>query len=152
MVLNDDEREPIDAATLEVGADNVLYARVKGGAFRARFLRNAYYHLVDRLETDEAGRFFVKIRAIGIRSHTAAATGAGKGIAPDLHIVLVRPEIPQNTGSIARLAAATKTRLHLVGPLGFSLDDRYLKRAGLDYWPLVDLRLRRMGGVRRGAS
>jgi tRNA (cytidine/uridine-2'-O-)-methyltransferase len=61
-------------------------------------------------------------------------------IAPNLHIVLVRPEIPQNTGSIARLAAATKCRLHLVGPLGFSLEDRYLKRAGLDYWPLVDLR------------
>src|SRR3982074_2653984 len=60
---------------------------------------------------------------------------------PHLHIVLVRPEIPQNTGSIARLAAATKTRLHLVGPLGFSLEDRYLKRAGLDYWPLVDLRV-----------
>ena len=59
---------------------------------------------------------------------------------PALHIVLVRPEIPQNTGSIARLAAATKIRLHLVGPLGFSLEDRYLKRAGLDYWPLVDLR------------
>ena len=62
------------------------------------------------------------------------------GIEPNLHIVLVRPEIPQNTGSIARLAAATKCRLHLVGPLGFSLEDRYLKRAGLDYWPLVDLR------------
>ena len=62
------------------------------------------------------------------------------GTEPNLHIVLVRPEIPQNTGSIARLAAATKTRLHLVGPLGFSLEDRYLKRAGLDYWPLVDLR------------
>jgi tRNA (cytidine/uridine-2'-O-)-methyltransferase len=59
---------------------------------------------------------------------------------PIFHIVLVRPEIPQNTGSIARLAAATRTRLHLVGPLGFSLEDRYLKRAGLDYWPLVDLR------------
>ena len=59
---------------------------------------------------------------------------------PILNIVLVRPEIPQNTGSIARLAAATRTRLHLVGPLGFSLEDRYLKRAGLDYWPLVDLR------------
>lgn len=61
-------------------------------------------------------------------------------IEPNLHIVLVRPEIPQNTGSIARLAAATRSRLHLVGPLGFSLEDRYLKRAGLDYWPLVDLR------------
>lgn len=60
---------------------------------------------------------------------------------PHLHIVLVRPEIPQNTGSIARLAAAIKARLHLVGPLGFSLEDRYLKRAGLDYWPLVDLRV-----------
>src|ERR1700681_3399898 len=59
---------------------------------------------------------------------------------PNLHVVLVRPEIPQNTGSIARLTAATKTRLHLIEPLGFSLEDRYLKRAGLDYWPLVDLR------------
>ncbi len=60
---------------------------------------------------------------------------------PPFHIVLVRPEIPQNTGSIARLAAATRSRLHLVRPLGFSLEDRYLKRAGLDYWPLVDLRV-----------
>ncbi len=58
---------------------------------------------------------------------------------PLLHVVLVRPEIPQNSGSIARLTAATRIRLHLVGPLGFSLEDRYLKRAGLDYWPLVDL-------------
>jgi tRNA (cytidine/uridine-2'-O-)-methyltransferase len=60
---------------------------------------------------------------------------------PPFHIALVRPEIPQNTGSIARLAAATRSRLHLVGPLGFSLENRYLKRAGLDYWPLVDLRV-----------
>jgi tRNA (cytidine/uridine-2'-O-)-methyltransferase len=60
--------------------------------------------------------------------------------APLLNVVLVRPEIPQNTGSIARLTAATRIRLHLVGPLGFSLEDRYLRRAGLDYWPLVDLR------------
>ena len=52
--------------------------------------------------------------------------------------MLVAPEIPQNTGSIARLCAATYTRLHLIRPLGFSLDDRYLKRAGLDYWPHVD--------------
>ena len=65
---------------------------------------------------------------------------APAAIAPALHVVLVRPEIPQNTGSIARLTAATRARLHLVGPLGFSLEDRYLKRAGLDYWPLVDLR------------
>jgi tRNA (cytidine/uridine-2'-O-)-methyltransferase len=59
---------------------------------------------------------------------------------PPLNVVLVRPEIPQNTGSIARLTAATRLRLHLVGPLGFSLEDRYLRRAGLDYWPLVDVR------------
>ena len=56
-----------------------------------------------------------------------------------MHVVLVEPEIPQNTGSVARLCAATRTPLHLVGRLGFSLEDRYLKRAGLDYWPLVDL-------------
>ncbi|MGH7789997.1 MAG: tRNA (cytidine(34)-2'-O)-methyltransferase [Candidatus Binatia bacterium] len=60
---------------------------------------------------------------------------------PELHVVLVQPEIPPNTGSIARLCAATRTRLHLIKPLGFSLDDRYLKRAGLDYWPHVDLRV-----------
>ena len=55
--------------------------------------------------------------------------------------MLVAPEIPPNTGSIARLCAATYTRLHLIRPLGFSLDDRYLKRAGLDYWPWVDLQV-----------
>ncbi len=56
-----------------------------------------------------------------------------------MHIVLVEPEIPGNTGNIARLCAATGCRLHLVGPLGFSTDDRYLKRAGLDYWHLVQV-------------
>lgn len=55
------------------------------------------------------------------------------------HIVLVEPEIPPNTGNIARLCAATGTPLHLVGPLGFSLEDRYLRRAGLDYWNAVAL-------------
>jgi len=55
----------------------------------------------------------------------------------------VQPEIPPNTGNIARLCAATGVRLHLVEPLGFSLEDRYLKRAGLDYWPHVDLRVHR---------
>lgn len=58
---------------------------------------------------------------------------------PTFNIVLVEPEIPPNTGNIARLCAATGTNLHLVGKLGFSLDDRYLKRAGLDYWPHVPL-------------
>jgi tRNA (cytidine/uridine-2'-O-)-methyltransferase len=56
-----------------------------------------------------------------------------------IEIVLFEPEIPQNTGSIARLCAATQTPLHLIKPLGFSLEDRYLKRAGLDYWPHVNL-------------
>lgn len=56
-----------------------------------------------------------------------------------MELVLVHPQIPHNTGCAARLAAATGLRLHLVEPLGFSLEDRYLKRAGLDYWPMVDL-------------
>lgn len=56
-----------------------------------------------------------------------------------MEIVFVHPEIPHNTGCAARLAAGLGLRLHLVEPLGFSLEDRYLKRAGLDYWPLVDL-------------
>lgn len=54
-----------------------------------------------------------------------------------IHIVLVEPEIPQNTGNIARTCAATGSELHLVEPLGYKLEDKYLKRAGLDYWPLV---------------
>lgn len=56
-------------------------------------------------------------------------------------IVLVNPQIPPNTGNIARTCAATATPLHLVAPLGFDLSDRALKRAGLDYWPQVDLTL-----------
>ena len=55
------------------------------------------------------------------------------------HVVLVEPEIPPNTGNIARLCGATGTVLHLVGKLGFSTDDRYLKRAGLDYWSEVEI-------------
>jgi tRNA (cytidine/uridine-2'-O-)-methyltransferase len=58
-----------------------------------------------------------------------------------MQIVLFQPEIPPNTGSIARLCAATLTPLHLIEPLGFKIDDRHLKRAGLDYWQFVDLRV-----------
>ena len=58
-----------------------------------------------------------------------------------LHIVLVEPEIPQNCGNVARTCAATRSRLHLVEPLGFDISDRAVKRAGLDYWPMVDLRV-----------
>ena len=60
-----------------------------------------------------------------------------------MHVVLLEPEIPPNTGSIARLCAATATPLHLIEPLGFKIDDKHLKRAGLDYWDFVDLRVHR---------
>ena len=56
-----------------------------------------------------------------------------------MHVVLVAPEIPQNTGSIGRLCVATGSRLHLIDPLGFTIDDRHLRRAGLDYWRHVDV-------------
>ena len=55
-----------------------------------------------------------------------------------LNVVLVEPEIPPNTGNVARLCAVTQTKLHLIEPLGFDLDDRRLKRAGMDYWQHVD--------------
>ncbi len=58
-----------------------------------------------------------------------------------IHIVLVEPEIPQNTGNIARTCGATGSILHLVKPLGFKIDDKHLKRAGLDYWKLLDIRI-----------
>ena len=57
----------------------------------------------------------------------------------ELNIVLIEPEIPQNTGNIARTCAATGARLHLVEPMGFRIDDKKLKRAGLDYWHLLDI-------------
>ena len=58
---------------------------------------------------------------------------------PPLHIVLYQPEIPANTGNIARLCGAAEMRLHLIHPLGFKVDDKHLKRAGLDYWHEVDV-------------
>ncbi len=54
-----------------------------------------------------------------------------------LHIVLLEPEIPQNTGNISRTCAVTGAELHLIGPMGFSIEDRWLKRAGLDYWSML---------------
>jgi tRNA (cytidine/uridine-2'-O-)-methyltransferase len=59
---------------------------------------------------------------------------------PPLNIVLLEPEIPANTGNIARLCGAAQIRLHLVHPIGFSLDDKHLRRAGLDYWQEIDVR------------
>jgi tRNA (cytidine/uridine-2'-O-)-methyltransferase len=58
-----------------------------------------------------------------------------------VNVVLFEPEIPPNTGSVARLCAATLTPLHLIEPLGFEIDDKHLKRAGLDYWEFVELRV-----------
>jgi tRNA (cytidine/uridine-2'-O-)-methyltransferase len=56
-----------------------------------------------------------------------------------LHIVLYRPEIPQNTGNIGRMCALTKSRLHLIHPLGFTVTDKHLKRSGMDYWKTLDI-------------
>src|SRR5271170_1318877 len=61
-------------------------------------------------------------------------------LAVPFHVVLVEPEIPPNTGNIARLCAATSSVLHLVGPLGFRIDEQSVRRAGVDYWHLVDIR------------
>jgi len=61
-------------------------------------------------------------------------------LAAPLHVVLVEPEIPPNTGNVARLCAATASPLHLVGPLGFRIDEHSVRRAGVDYWHLVDIR------------
>jgi tRNA (cytidine/uridine-2'-O-)-methyltransferase len=58
-----------------------------------------------------------------------------------LHVVLFQPEIPPNTGNVGRLCAFTASRLHLIRPLGFSLDDRYLRRSGMDYWQSLDWRV-----------
>jgi tRNA (cytidine/uridine-2'-O-)-methyltransferase len=64
----------------------------------------------------------------------------GKGSERPLHVVLVEPEIPPNTGNVARLCAATASPLHLVGRLGFRIDEHSVRRAGVDYWHLVDVR------------
>ena len=64
----------------------------------------------------------------------------GSDSIPSLHVVLVEPEIPPNTGSIARLCGATNSVLHLIHPLGFKTDDKNLRRAGLDYWPSVTVK------------
>lgn len=57
-----------------------------------------------------------------------------------IHIILFQPEIPQNTGNIGRLCAVTRSRLHLIHPLGFTITDRHLKRSGMDYWHSLDIR------------
>jgi tRNA (cytidine/uridine-2'-O-)-methyltransferase len=78
-------------------------------------------------------------RKLGPAGVPEARLRAGRGQRP-FHVVLVEPEIPPNTGNIARLCAATTSPLHLVEPLGFRIDEHAVRRAGLDYWPLVDVR------------
>ena len=73
------------------------------------------------------------------QTHDSGRGGAWNWPVPPLNVVLVEPEIPQNTGNIARLCAATGSPLHLVGPLGFQLTSRHLLRAGLDYWESVTM-------------
>jgi tRNA (cytidine/uridine-2'-O-)-methyltransferase len=72
-------------------------------------------------------------------SDAATVTPTPASFAPPVHVVLYAPEIPQNTGNIGRMCAVTGSRLHLIEPLGFSLDDRYLRRAGMDYWRALDV-------------
>jgi len=73
-----------------------------------------------------------------VRAGQSAETQTGV-VVLELNIVLVEPRIPQNTGNIARTCALTGARLHIVKPMGFEIDDRQLKRAGLDYWHLLDI-------------
>ncbi len=74
-------------------------------------------------------------------SHSSATPRLrARPLAVPLHVVLVEPEIPPNTGNVARLCAATSSPLHLVGTLGFRIDEHSVRRAGVDYWHLVDLR------------
>lgn len=75
----------------------------------------------------------------GLRS-PAAFLSRREGTRPFLHVALHEPEIPANTGNVARLCGAAQIRLHLIHPLGFQVDDKHLKRAGLDYWSQVDVR------------
>ena len=75
----------------------------------------------------------------GIKREGAQAAQTNEEIKMPFNIVLLQPDIPQNTGNIARTCAVTGARLHLVKPLGFSIKDRYLKRAGLDYWGGLDI-------------
>src|SRR5262245_54225320 len=66
-----------------------------------------------------------------------AGRNQNQALLRDMHVVLLEPEIPPNTGNVARLCAATKTVLHLIEPFGFTLEDKQLKRAGMDYWEQV---------------
>lgn len=80
------------------------------------------------------------VTVLQARRHLLSSAALASGIAVGMNIVLLEPEIPPNTGNVARLCAATRTTLHLIEPFGFQLDDRQLKRAGMDYWEQVEWR------------
>jgi tRNA (cytidine/uridine-2'-O-)-methyltransferase len=85
---------------------------------------------------------FAPISDPSCNARDRSAVGTGDVAATSgLQVVLYQPEIPQNTGNVARTCAATRTPLHLIEPLGFRVSDRYLKRAGLDYWPQVSCQI-----------
>ena len=92
---------------------------------------------VSRVRIPHSPPFFAKFRDLSL------LTGFLFLLAQHPQICLYQPEIPQNVGNIARLAAATQARLHLVGPLGFSTSDKEVRRPGLDYWPYLDMEYHR---------
>jgi len=92
-----------------------------------------------RDRADQTARADLEERALRVGRRALGGAEAGGRAALTLHVALIEPQIPPNTGNIARLCAATDTALHLIEPLGFSLDGAELKRAGLDYWDAVDL-------------
>ena len=92
------------------------------------------------LELTPAGPFCAKTCGTLPRTSNATPRLRAAALSSPLHVVLVEPEIPPNTGNIARLCAATGAVLHLVGQLGFRIDEHSVRRAGVDYWHLVDIR------------
>lgn len=89
--------------------------------------------------SEKFANFFHSHLHASAKSVIMITTKQGGRIMPHIHIVLFEPEIPQNTGNIARTCAATGASLHLIKPMGFEIDDKKLKRAGLDYWDKLDI-------------
>src|SRR5205807_7211462 len=81
----------------------------------------------------------IKRKQAGPARFSSGSSKQTSGVRSDLHVALIEPEIPPNTGNIARLCAATFTPLHLVGKLGFRTDEKAVRRAGLDYWDAVEI-------------
>src|SRR5208282_2749905 len=145
---NDDTREPLDPAALEVGPNHVMYARVKGGDARARFLRSAYYHLSDRFESDDAAASTSISGVIGIHSGQLIATDDGSSRAESAH----RPGTPRDSAE-HRLDRASRRRNQ--SPASSNRSARLLARGSLSQARGAGLlaagcfaQLRRVGAVR----